>query len=330
VTTRISRRHFLKIVAGAGLATGLGASLTRRLRPDFASAQITETRVMMGAIVTLTVAAPNRRTAQHAVEATFAEMARLVDLFDHRRPRSPLARLNRERRLPAAPPELIDVLTVARHYGALTAGAFDVTIKPLWDALRAGETAVEPLHDLIDYRLLRVVDSSITLARSGMSVTLDGIAKGHVVDGGVATLRRLGFNHVLVEAGGDLVAHGQRGDGAPWRVGVAHPRQGATPLTSLSLTGCAAATSGDYAHAFSADYSQHHILDPRRGRSPAELASVTILAPTATDADALSTAVLVMGPEAGLALLERLPHVEGLLVTKEMARLPTAGFPGET
>lgn len=328
MTETMSRRRFLKIVAGAGLATGLGAGLTRRLRPEPSAGRVTETRAMMGVVVNLTVAAPNTAAAQNAVEATFAEMARLIAIFDHRRPHNPLARLNRHGELAAPPPELVDVLTLSRHYSALTGGAFDVTVKPLFDAHRAGR-AVEPFRRLVDYGGLHVGHSAITLSRPGMAVTLDGIAKGRVVDGAVATLRRLGFPHVLVEAGGDLVAHGRCGDGAPWRIGVTHPRQGAATLTSLALTGRAAATSGDYAHTFSADYSQHHILDPRRGRSPAELASVTVLAPTAADADALSTAALVLGPDAGLALLERLPHVEGLLVTKEMSTRYTTHFPIE-
>lgn len=328
MTDPISRRRFLKIVAGAGLAAGVSAGLARRLRPELSAGRVTETRTMMGVVVNLTVAAPNTAAAQDAVEATFAEMARLIAIFDHRRPQSPLARLNRDGRLPAPPPELVDVLTLARHYGALTAGAFDVTVKPLFDAHRAG-LPVEPFQDLVDYGRLHVRDSAITLARPGMAVTLDGVAKGRVVDGAVATLRRLGFAHILVEAGGDLAAHGQRGDGAPWRIGVTHPRQGAVSLASLSLTGRAAATSGDYAHTFSSDYSQHHILDPRRGRSPADLASATVLAPTATDADALSTAALVLGPDAGLALLQRLPHVEGVLVTKEMTTRHTTHFPAE-
>ena len=151
-----------------------------------------------------------------------------------------------------------------------------------------------------------------------------------LIGGGVATLRRLGFHYVLVEAGGDLAARGRRSDGALWRVGVTHPRRTGSPLTALSMTGRAAATSGDYAHTFRADYSQHHILDPRRGCSPAQLASVTVLAPTATDADALSTAAMVLGTDAGLPLLERLPHVEGLFVTKEMTALHTTGLPAGT
>lgn len=326
----LSRRHFLKIVAGTGLAAGLGAGLTRRLLEEGILARVAETRALMGTVVNLTVVAPDAAAGWVAIDATFAEMARLVAIFDHRRPESALSRLNAGGHLTGAPPELVDVITLARHYGDLTEGAFDVTVKPIFDAHRAGREITPELQTLVDCHRIEVQGRTISLARPGMAVTLDGIAKGRVVDGGVAQLRRLGYERVLVEAGGDLLAHGRRDDGGRWRVGVSHPRGEASPLATLAVSDRALATSGDYAHTFSADYSRHHILDPRQGISPAGLASVTVLAPAATDADALSTAVMVLGPEAGLNLLERLPHVEGLLVTKEMDPLRTTGFPAET
>lgn len=100
-------------------------------------------------------------------------------------------------------------------------------------------------------------------------------------------------------------------------------------VARFTVAGRAVATSGDYQHHFSADFSTHHIFDPHSRRSPVELASATVLAPSATDADALSTASLVLGKEAGLALLERLPNVAGLLITKGMERAATANFPTE-
>ncbi|MCA9873723.1 MAG: FAD:protein FMN transferase [Anaerolineales bacterium] len=89
----------------------------------------------------------------------------------------------------------------------------------------------------------------------------------------------------------------------------------------------AVATSGDYMYRFSQDFRQHHIIDPRTGTSPTDLASVTVLAPSATDADALSTAVMVLGSEAGLELAARLAHVEALVITKALEIRQTAGFP---
>ena len=210
------------------------------------------------------------------------------------------------------------LIATAIAYGEITRGAFDVTAKPLVDAARRGKPATAGA----DFRAIRLEAGEIAFARSGMALTLDGIGKGRVVDGATAFLARRGYANVLVEAGGDLLARGR-----PWRIGIDHPRADDRLLATLSLNSRALATSGDYANAFTLDYGRHHIVDPRTGRSPQGLASATVLAPTATAADALSTAVMVLGPEAGLALLNRLPHVEGLLVSKEMELRATAGMP---
>jgi FAD:protein FMN transferase len=314
-TAGISRRRFLQITAAAGTLLVGGRLLSRR-----ALHTIRETRTLMGTVINLAVVTPDAAAGHEAVERTFAEMARLIQLFDHRRPEAALARLNAKGRLASPDPALVELLSLARHYSELTGGAFDVTVKPRLDGSQAP----------VDYRQLQVSAAAIRLGRPGMAVTLDGIAKGRVVDGAVAMLAGYGFDNVLVEAGGDLFGGGQRADGSPWRVGVAHPRAGNGALLATFAIGArAAATSGDYQHAFAADFSQHHIVDPRTGRSPAELASATVLAPSAADADALSTACLVLGKDAALALLERLPHVAGLLVTKEMARFATRNFPSE-
>lgn len=258
--------------------------------------------------------------------ATFAEMERLIALFDWRRADSPLARLNETGLLRHPPPELVDLLRQAALYSEASGGAFDVTVQPLVAASRAGKTPAISQSRLVDYRQLQISPTQIKLVQPSMAVTLDGIGKGRVVDGGTAVLQAQGFPHVMVEAGGDLVGRGRRGDGRPWQVGINHPRRNDL-LGVLPISEQAMATSGDYQHSFTQNRAAHHIIDPRRGVSPADLASVTVLAPTATAADALSTALMVLGPERGLALVERLPHVAALLVTKEMDIIRSAGFP---
>jgi thiamine biosynthesis lipoprotein len=162
-----------------------------------------------------------------------------------------------------------------------------------------------------------------------MALTLDGIAKGSVVDGAVAALQAQGYENVLVEAGGDLVGNGRSAANTLWRIGIQHPRQAGTIMATLPISAQAVATSGDYMNAFTADFSRHHILDPRTGQSPAQSASVTVLAANAATADALSTSLMVMGSEAGLALVERLTAVEALFITKEMQIYRSSGFPSE-
>ncbi len=321
-----NRRHFLQITAALGTLAVTGGLLTSALLPAQPTAH-QAVRTLMGTRVHLTVVAADRRQAAAAIEQTFAAMTRLIGYFDHRQPTSPLAILNRTGQLAAAPPELIDLLQQAVAYGELTDGAFDVTVKPLLDAQAAGLAVTTDLRRLVDFRQIEIADQQVRLALPGAAITLDGIAKGRVIDGGVAALQALGFEHILVEAGGDLRTLGNRADGTPWRIGIAHPRHAAEEiLATLPVSTQAVATSGDYLHYFTSDYRQHHIIDPRTGHSPTALASATVLAPTALAADALGTALLVMDSTAGLALAERLPGVAALLVTKDLRVLQSSGI----
>ena len=266
--------------------------------------------------------------AAQAIAATFAEMERLITLFDHRQHNSPLARLNRSGLLAAPPAELVEIIALAQQYSLLSDGAFDISVKPLLDAYQAGLPDAADQRLLVDYRQIQNEAGQIALGRPGMALTLDGIAKGRVVDGATAVLQSHGFPNILVEAGGDLVGLGLRADGTPWQVGINHPRPTADKLVGvLPVSMQAVATSGDYMHTFSQNYDRHHIIDPRSGLSPADLASVTVMAPSAADADALSTALMVMGSAAGLSLVAHLPHVEALMVTKALEMRQTAGFP---
>lgn len=323
----LSRRRFLQITAATAAVSGLYLA-GRRLPFGPRVTTVSQTRLLMGTVVNLALISADIMAANRVVDSVFTEMERLIGLFDHRRPQSPLARLNQSGMLAAPPVELVEIVMQAQQYSRLTGGAFDISVKPLLDAYRAGQPDAAAQRQLVDYRQIEVDHQRISLGRPGMALTLDGIAKGRVVDGAVALLQTHGFHNILVEAGGDLMAWGTRADGAPWRVGIHHPRRlDGNILRRLPVSRQAVATSGDYQHSFSHDYSRHHIIDPRSGLSPAELASVTIVAPSATDADALSTAVMVLGSDAGLALATRLPHVEALVITKEMAVRQTASFP---
>jgi thiamine biosynthesis lipoprotein len=323
---RTSRRGFLKIVALGGLAVGLGAAATRQSQTAARGPVRAATRLMMGTVVNLTVAGPTAALAEAAVTATLAEMERWVALLDHRRAASALGQLNATGAVDDAPPELVEVVAQALEISALTHGAFDITVKPVLDAYRAGLTEVEALRPLVDYRQVTLAGRQLRLQRTGMALTLDGLAKGRVVDAGVAELRARGYANVLVEAGGDLLAQGQRAAGQPWQVGVQSPR-GQQALLRVPLAQAALATSGDYQNSFTADYSLNHIIDPRTLRSPLEVAGATALAPSAMLADAFSTALMVLGLTDGLALAEQLPGVEALLIGKDLSVQYTSAFP---
>jgi FAD:protein FMN transferase len=320
----MTRRQFLQITAVTGGLLAAGYGLGQQAQSK--TAVWRESRTLMGTLINLALVGDNKKRLMGTAEATFAEMSRLVALFDHRQPDSPLAQLNRHGSLTVAPPELVEVVSLALRYGELSQGAFDITVKPLLDKARQPESDSIWERSLVDYRQVVVNGRSIHLTQPDMAITLDGIAKGRVVDGAVAHLKQASYDNVLVEAGGDLVGSGRRADGTPWQVGIVHPRVPGTAVSRLSLNAQALATSGDYQHAFTQDFRHHHIIDPRSGQSPTELASATVVAPSAMDADALSTTLMLLGTTHGLNLIERLPHVEALLVTKALDIYQSSGF----
>jgi thiamine biosynthesis lipoprotein len=168
----------------------------------------------------------------------------------------------------------------------------------------------------------------VVFEQPGINITVDGIAKGFVVDQTVAMLVRQGATQVMIGAGGDIAATDNGPFAEGWHIGVQDPRGEGGTLGTIRLEGGAVASSGDYMQAFTRDRRFHHIVDPRTGFSPEHTSGVTVIAPTAMDADAISTASLVLGPAAGIALIERLPAVEGVIVTKTGEPFASKGFGG--
>jgi thiamine biosynthesis lipoprotein len=154
---------------------------------------------------------------------------------------------------------------------------------------------------MVDYRKLVVDKDSVGFLQPNIAITLDGIAKGYIVDKGIDVLRRLGFTDVLVEAGGDLMGLGENVKGSPWIIGIQDPRgETGELIETIHLKDHALATSGDYMQTFTTDYQNHHIIDPHSGHSSLELASVSVMAPKVALADGFATAVMGNG-EGGFA-----------------------------
>ncbi|MCJ7806719.1 MAG: FAD:protein FMN transferase [Clostridia bacterium] len=233
--------------------------------------------------------------------------------------------------------EVLYVTERAVIYAGLSEGAFDPTIAPLidlWGFLGQNyrvPTAVERIKSLplVDYTLIEVDEKQTTvyLQHQGMSLDLGGIAKGFIVDQALQVLMTAGVEHAFINAGGDIGLIGSKPDGSPWRIGVRHPRDEEKIIAVLPAIGGAVVTSGDYQRVFEEEgVSYHHILDPETGLPARELISVTIIAQTAIEADALSTAVFVLGSARGMALIEQLPGVEGILITPELKILVSSGL----
>ena len=163
---------------------------------------------------------------------------------------------------------------------------------------------------------------TITLRRP-LLLDLGAVAKGLAIDLAGQELAPLG--RCMIDAGGDIAVRGLNPAGTLWQIGIRHPRQDDALLTTLRLTDAAVCTSGDYERPATPPAVGHHILDPRSGRSPEAVASVTVIAPTAMAADALGTAAFILGPRRGLRFLAR-QGVAGLIVTPDLVTHATPDF----
>jgi thiamine biosynthesis lipoprotein len=184
---------------------------------------------------------------------------------------------------------------------------------------------------LVDYRALEVDERAGTasLARAGMKVHLGGIGKGFAIDRAVTILREAGLTDFMIQSGGDMFLAGRRGD-RPWRVGIQDPRGAPNTLfAAIEITEAAFSTSGDYERFFIRDGRRyHHILDPATGEPATASRSVTIMAKSATVSDGLSTGVFILGAEKGMALIERLEDVEGVIVAQDNQVRVSSGLEG--
>ncbi|GAB2592155.1 FAD:protein FMN transferase [Ramlibacter solisilvae] len=289
----------------------------------------------MGTEVTMVALHESRTAALRALDAAFAEVALVDELMSLYRPDSELSQLNRTGVVQHPHPHLVSVLERAQQLARRTAGAFDVTVQPLWrlyaEANDQGrlpdDAAIQAVRSRVDFRRLELTSSRLRLHGEGQAVTLNGIAQGFAADRALAALRAHGVRHALVNAG-ELGACGHNETGQDWTAGIRHPRRSDDYVSTARLDGRCMATSGDYATAFTPDLSSHHIFDPGTGRSPLAFSSVTVVAPAAVDADALSTAVFVLGLVKGSQLIQAWPRADALFVLKDGRVLATRGFPG--
>lgn len=276
----------------------------------------------MGTLVSVSTLASSATRAEEAIGRALEEMDRLIAIFSRYEHDSAITVLNQDGRLDGSPPELTAVVDRSRAYYAMSAGSFDVTIAPVLDLFASapdGTPAPGELRDALDLvgtEGIVVEGRRVNLARPGMRLTLDGIAKGFIVDAIADVLQRHRIRNYLVNAGGDIRAAGRKPGRRPWTVAVQDPAKAGGFPDTIHLTDAAVATSGSYERYFDRDRLRHHILDGGTGSSPSECASVSVTAPTAMAADALSTAVFVLGPSAGIAFVNGLPGCECLIIDR--------------
>ncbi|NEX63891.1 FAD:protein FMN transferase [Noviherbaspirillum sp. 17J57-3] len=314
------RRQFL----AAGMGIVAAACGWERMLPE-GQRVYRGASLAFGTTVSMQVVHHDEGAAMEAISAAFAAAAEVDRLMSLYRPDSQVRILNDEGRLGHPHPHLLRVLETAQYLSMRTQGAFDVTVQPLWEPSVDGRDRSQALQK-VGWRDLAFSAHEVRLKRPGMAVTLNGIAQGYATDVALATLRRRGIEHALVDIG-ELRSAGRRDQAHPWQIGLADPRREAAMIAAAAMDGRGVATSGDYATRFADGYADHHIWNPLTGRSPEELSSVTVFAPDAMMADGLSTALMVLGREEGMRLVSDMKGVDVFMVDKAGRIFRTANVP---
>ncbi|MFN0060204.1 MAG: FAD:protein FMN transferase [Planctomycetota bacterium] len=304
----VANTRSLLIALIFGLGTSCRASLHERA---------TSTTVM-GTELQLVVRGADASLLEEALRAVVSELQRVENLMTDWRP-SELARLNASAGTGPLEidSELHALLVRAQELSRVTRGAFDVTyagVGELWDfsvgATPRVPTASEVATKIknVGFERLQLVAPNRAQLPAGMRIGLGGVAKGYGVDRARAVLESFGIEHALIKAGGDIALLGEKHAGAPWRVALVDPRAPERGLARLALRGHkAVSTSGDSERYFELDGQRyHHIIDPRSGYPATGARSATIICEFSERADALATAMCVLGPVAGLAVIQEL------------------------
>ena len=346
MSMRYSRRSFLQAVLAGGGYLGAAAILsTIPIVPAFASghgstddseAITTQTILLMGTIVSISVAQASSNHAAEAIGRAFAQGRRMEGVFTRFSDASPLGLVNRSGLLRDVPPELTALLQTSRQMHGLTSGAFDPTVLPILQLLENRRTGGSSLAaaeiretlELVGVEHMQLDSGHIQLERQGMALTLDGIAKGHIVDAMSRELDAAQCPNHCINAGGDIAVKGRKANGAPWRIAVEDPRKRGKYPQVVELMSGGMATSGVYEVFYDAAHSRSHLINPATGHDTAE-ASATVVAPNCQMADALATAVSVMPARDALALMDEIPGCSCCLVRRDGQMQASRGWPGK-
>lgn len=324
----MKRAHLLAVAAGAALIAAGLFSVYYAQPPQ-------NTAFAMDTVISADIRGLSRGKTKKLLKESFALCDKYERELSRTVPGNPVNRLNNGETV-AVSAETLALLEKGVEYSRLSGGAFDITIMPLvalWD-VRITQTQAPPeaeirrAREMVCYGNI-VMDGGEVSLRGGAKIDLGGIAKGYIGDRMKEYLISQGCESAIINLGGNVVTIGARDDGKPWAIGVQKPfaNQGETAAI-LRVKDKSVVTSGRYERYFMTGGTvYHHILDPKTGR-PAEneLDSVTIVHDLSADADALSTACFVLGPEAGMELLNSLPGAEGLFILRSGEIVTTPGM----
>ncbi|MGB2807384.1 MAG: FAD:protein FMN transferase [Sedimentisphaerales bacterium] len=339
----------IAIIVGASVILGLYIfGCNRRVEEDSGY------RLVMGTFAHLKAIAKDPRKAKKCVEAAFAELKKVDDLMSDYKSDSEMSEVNRDafKQAVRVDESTFHVLQKSADFSRLSGGAFDITIAPLAELWRtAAESNSVPTQEELavarskvgyEKLMLDANEMTVRFAVDGMKLDLGGIAKGYSIDKAIEAMRAGGAVGGMVDVGGDIRCFGLPPKGKKtWRIGLEDPTEpkgsdqtlavsAGRILLVLKLTNAAVATSGGYRRFVLIEGKKYsHIMNRDTATSAEGLSSVTIIAQNALDADALATSVSVMGPEKGLALIEKIPNTEAILITSspeyQLIKTPGAG-----
>lgn len=320
---------FLSLLSGCTALTGASGSIV-----------VKRAQMHMGTLVSVTAVAPTDEVAHRAIASGFKEIKRLEQLLSTWIPSSELSRVNQAagREPVTVGPETVEVVRRSLEIARLTDGGFNIAVGPAVEAWSVTERQRVPsdaelrqLKPLVEWSMIQLDEEARTifLPRAGMRIDVGGIGKGYAADRAADEMKQAGATGGVVALSGDIKAFGTIPGTGGFPVGIKHPREDGNTLGVIELNDEAISTAGDYERFFERDgVRYHHILDPQTLRPAWMCQSVTVVAKEGILADGLDTGIFVLGPERGMALVERLPGVEAVIVDHEGHVAVSSGLRG--
>ncbi len=292
---------------------------------------VKRTQILLGTVVEIQVRNSDENKAEDAIKKAFAEVKRIDDLFTTYNEASPVWKINNSYdSIISVDSEIYSLIILCDSITKLSKGSFDVSLDNLTKAWGFYTDDPQlPTKVKIDSALLNsgwqkiiLLGNNKIIKKENVGLNFGAIAKGYAVDKAIDVLKKYKIKKALVNAGGEISVIGN-----DWILGIQNPRDVNSVIKKLKLNGNTVATSGDYEQYFEVDGNRyHHILDPKTGYPSKGLQSVTIINKSNTIADALATAVFVMGKENGIKLIESLDDTEAMIIDSNGKIFYSSGF----
>jgi len=333
----VNRRNCLKLMGVFGLGLAAPAIVAKPAEGKHLDNlhSISRTRPLMGTLVNITIADSSRDKAEKIVEKAFAKIIELEKIFNRHADNTPVSWLNQKGFLKDMSPELADVLHQSAFYNYISKGTFDITVLPLLELYKKSYEStgsfpsfrqINEKMKLVNFENIKIDKNGVRLLKDGMQISLDGIAKGYIVDQAANLIKLNGIKYALINAGGDVRVIGGNGPNKAWKIGIKDPLEKKEFTEVLELNNGAVATSGNYENYFDKNKIHHHIIDTSTGDSPVQTISATVLAPTVMQADALSTSLFIHNPKDSINLADSLSNTEALIIAKGGRKYRSSGW----